>query len=198
MTTTLIDQFNRRIDYIRISVTDRCDFRCLYCMSEEMNFLPKKEMLTLEEIARIVNVFTQLGVTKVRVTGGEPLVRKNIDWLFRNLGKIVGLDELTLTTNGSQLKKKSQMLKEAGVKRINVSLDSINPNTFKVMTRTGSLEDVLEGINSAIKLKFEKIKINTVLMKNINENEFLDLARYAVDNDMDISFIEEMPLGAIS
>ncbi len=160
MTTTLIDQFNRRIDYIRISVTDRCDFRCLYCMSEEMNFLPKKEMLTLEEIARIVNVFTQLGVTKVRVTGGEPLVRKNIDWLFRNLGKIVGLDELTLTTNGSQLKKKSQMLKEAGVKRINVSLDSINPNTFKVMTRTGSLEDVLEGINSAIKLKFEKIKIN--------------------------------------
>ena len=109
MTTTLIDQFNRRIDYIRISVTDRCDFRCLYCMSEEMNFLPKKEMLTLEEIARIVNVFTQLGVTKVRVTGGEPLVRKNIDWLFRNLGKIVGLDELTLTTNGSQLKKKSQI-----------------------------------------------------------------------------------------
>jgi cyclic pyranopterin phosphate synthase len=195
MTTTLIDQFNRRIDYIRISVTDRCDFRCLYCMSEEMNFLPKKEMLTLEEIARIVNVFTQLGVTKVRVTGGEPLVRKNIDWLFRNLGKIVGLDELTLTTNGSQLKKKSQMLKEAGVKRINVSLDSINPNTFKVMTRTGSLEDVLEGINSAIKLKFEKIKINTVLMKNINENELFDLVNYAIDNKLDISFIEEMPLG---
>ena len=195
MTTTLIDQFNRRIDYIRISVTDRCDFRCVYCMSEEMIFLPKKEMLSLEEIARIVNIFTHLGVSKVRVTGGEPLVRKNIDWLFQNLGRNVLLDELTLTTNGSQLQKKSQMLKRAGVKRINVSLDSINPNTFKAMTRTGRLEDVLEGINTAINLNFEKIKINTVLMKNINENELFDLVNYAIDNGLDISFIEEMPLG---
>jgi len=127
----LIDQFNRKIDYIRVSVTDRCDFRCVYCMSEKMTFLPRSTVLSLEEIERVIKVFTELGVKKVRITGGEPLVRKDIDKLFKSIGRIDALDEITLTTNGSQLKSKSMMLKKAGVKRINISLDSLNPITFK-------------------------------------------------------------------
>jgi len=195
MTMQLIDQFNRKIDYIRVSVTDRCDFRCVYCMSEKMTFLPKSEVLSLEETIRIIKIFSELGVKKVRITGGEPLVRKGVDKLFKSIGKIDSLDEITITTNGSQLKNKSAMLKDAGVKRINISLDSLNPLTFKKLTRIGDLKKVLDGIHAAIDTGFDKIKLNTVLMKNINENELFDLVDYAVKYYLDISFIEEMPLG---
>ena len=195
MTTNLIDQFNRTINYIRISVTDRCDFRCIYCMAEKMTFLPRDEVLTLEEICRLANIFSTMGVTKVRITGGEPLVRKNIDSLFQNLSKNKNIKELTLTTNGSQLIHKAAMLKESGVKRINISLDSLNPTTFKKMTRTGNLNDVMNGINHALDVGFEKIKLNIVLMRDINDSEIFDLTNYAIDHGLDISFIEEMPLG---
>jgi len=144
MTPQLIDQFNRKIDYIRLSVTDRCDFRCIYCMSEKMEFMPRKDLLTLEELQRLAEVFIRLGVKKIRITGGEPLVRKDIDQLFLNLGKNPQLKELTLTTNASQLKKKAPMLIAAGVKRINISLDSLNAINFKKMTRIGELNAVLE------------------------------------------------------
>ena len=191
----LIDQFNRKVDYIRVSVTDRCDFRCVYCMSEKMTFLPKPTVLSLEEIERIIRVFSELGVKKVRLTGGEPLVRRGIDSLFMSIGKIKALDEITLTTNGSQLQSKAQMLKDAGVERINISLDSLDPSTFKKMTRIGDLNKVLDGIHTAIDVGFKKIKINTVLMKQINEKELYDLVDYAIKYYLDISFIEEMPLG---
>jgi GTP 3',8-cyclase len=196
MTSQLIDQFNRTINYIRISVTDRCDFRCIYCMAEKMEFLPKTELLSLEEIDRIASIFISLGVEKIRITGGEPLVRKNIDSLFSSLSKNKGLKELTLTTNASQLKKKALMLKSSGVKRINISLDSLDPLTFKKMTRTGVLEDVLKGIEHAVEVGFEKIKLNTVLMKGINDHELFELIDYAIKHGLDISFIEEMPLGS--
>ena len=191
----LIDQFNRKVDYIRVSVTDRCDFRCVYCMSEKMTFLPKSTVLSLEEIERLIRVFSELGVKKVRLTGGEPLVRRGIDNLFKSIGKIKALDEITLTTNGSQLQSKAQMLKDAGVERINVSLDSLDPLTFKKMTRTGDINKVLDGIHFAIEVGFKKIKINTVLMKQINEKELYNLVDYAIKYYLDISFIEEMPLG---
>ena len=196
MTGQLIDQFNRTINYIRISVTDRCDFRCIYCMAEKMEFLPKTQLLSLEEIDRIASIFISLGVEKIRITGGEPLVRKNIDSLFSSLSKNKGLKELTLTTNASQLKKKALMLKSSGVKRINISLDSLDPLTFKKMTRTGVLEDVLKGIEHAVEVGFEKIKLNTVLMKGINDHELFELIDYAIKHGLDISFIEEMPLGS--
>ena len=192
----LIDQFNRKVDYIRVSVTDRCDFRCVYCMSEKMTFLPKTTVLSLEEIERMIRVFSELGVKKVRLTGGEPLVRRGIDSLFKSIGKIKALDEITLTTNGSQLQSKAQMLKDSGVERINISLDSLNPFTFKKMTRIGDLNKVLDGIHTAIEVGFKKIKINTVLMKQINEKELYDLVDYAIKYYLDISFIEEMPLGS--
>jgi len=196
MTSQLIDQFNRTINYIRISVTDRCDFRCIYCMAEKMEFLPKTQLLSLEEIDRIASIFISLGVEKIRITGGEPLVRKNIDSLFSSLSKNKGLKELTLTTNASQLKKKALMLKSSGVKRINISLDSLDPLTFNKMTRTGVLEDVLKGIEHAVEVGFEKIKLNTVLMKGINDHELFELIDYAIKHSLDISFIEEMPLGS--
>ena len=191
----LTDQFNRKINYIRISVTDRCDFRCIYCMSEQMNFLPKNELLTLEEINRIASIFISLGVEKIRITGGEPLVRKNIDSLFKNLSKNKDLKELTLTTNASQLKKKAEMLKASGIKRVNVSLDSLNPLNFKKMTRTGDLSNVLDGIEQAINIGIEQLKLNTVIMKGINDHEIFDLIEFAIKKNIDISFIEEMPLG---
>ena len=191
----LTDQFNRKINYIRISVTDRCDFRCIYCMSEQMNFLPKNELLTLEEINRIASIFISLGVERIRITGGEPLVRKNIDSLFKNLSKNKDLKELTLTTNASQLKKKAEMLKASGIKRVNVSLDSLNPLNFKKMTRTGDLSNVLDGIEQAINIGIEQLKLNTVIMKGINDHEIFDLIEFAIKKNIDISFIEEMPLG---
>ena len=191
----LTDQFNRKINYIRISVTDRCDFRCIYCMSEQMKFLPKKELLTLEEINRIASIFISMGVEKIRITGGEPLVRKNIDTLFNNLSKNNDLKELTLTTNASQLMKKAEMLKASGIERINISLDSLNPLNFKKMTRTGDLSNVLNGIEHAINIGLEQIKLNTVIMRGINDHEIFDLVEFAIKKNIDISFIEEMPLG---
>ena len=193
----LIDQFGRTVDYIRLSITDRCDFRCVYCMSEEMTFLPRDEMLSLEECARVVKVFVGLGVTKVRITGGEPLVRKNALWLFEEVGKLDGLKELVLTTNGSQLEKQAVALKKAGVKRINISIDSLNPDNFKKITRTGDLNKVLAGLQASNNAGFEGIKINTVLMRGSNENEAIDLVQFAIDKKIDISFIEEMPLGEV-
>ena len=191
----LTDQFNRKINYIRISVTDRCDFRCIYCMSEQMKFLPKKELLTLEEINRIASIFISMGVEKIRITGGEPLVRKNIDTLFNNLSKNKDLKELTLTTNASQLMKKAEMLKASGIERINISLDSLNPLNFKKMTRTGDLSNVLDGIEHAINIGLKQIKLNTVIMRGINDHEIFDLIKFAIKKNIDISFIEEMPLG---
>ncbi len=199
MTTTpaLADSFGRSIHYLRISVTDRCDFRCIYCMAEDMQFLPRKEVLTFEEISRLSQIFVNLGVKKIRITGGEPLVRNNVLEVFNSLGKIESLDELCLTTNGSQLEKFATPLADAGVKRVNISLDTLNPIKFKKLTRFGNLQDVLNGIQKARTAGFERIKINAVLMRNYNLDEAIDLASFALENNLDISFIEEMPLGEI-
>jgi cyclic pyranopterin phosphate synthase len=192
----LQDQFNRTVKYLRVSVTDRCDFRCVYCMAEEMVFVPREQLLTLEELGEITTAFVELGVNKVRITGGEPLVRRDIDQLFKNLGQLKGLDELTLTTNGSQLPKYVAGLVESGVKRINISLDSLNKTLFKELTRTGNLDHVLAGIDSAIDAGLH-VKLNSVVLKNRNVGEVIDLVDYAVSKKIDISFIEEMPLGVI-
>jgi cyclic pyranopterin phosphate synthase len=194
----LIDQFGRTVDYIRLSITDRCDFRCEYCMAEDMTFLPREQVLSLEECARLVKIFVNLGVTKVRITGGEPLVRKNAMWLFEEVGKLDGLKELVLTTNGSQLAQHAAALKEAGVKRINISIDSLKPERFKKITRTGRLEQVLDGLQASIHEGFEGIKINTVLMRGTNDDEAIDLVQFAINHNIDISFIEEMPLGDVT
>jgi GTP 3',8-cyclase len=194
----LIDKHGRHIDYVRLSVTDRCDFRCVYCMAEEMTFLPRQEVLSLEELHRVAQAFTELGVKKIRLTGGEPLVRNNVMSLVENIGKLPGLEELLLTTNGSQLKKLAGPLREAGVNRINVSLDSLNPELFKKMTRTGKLEKVLAGIEAAVEVGFDSIRLNTVILKGQNEHEIMDLLEYAIGLGINIAFIEEMPLGEIS
>ena len=194
----LIDQFGRQVDYIRLSITDRCDFRCTYCMAEEMTFLPRDEVLSLEECLRLVRAFVQLGVTKVRITGGEPLVRKNALWLFEEVGKLEKLKELVLTTNGSQLEKQAASLKSAGVKRINISLDSLNSERFKKITRTGELDKVLRGIQAAKQAGFDNIKLNTVLMRGTNDDEVQALVDFAIAQGIDISFIEEMPLGEVN
>jgi len=193
----LIDLFGRRINYLRLSITDRCDFRCVYCMSEHMEFLPRDEVLSLEESARLVKIFASLGVTKVRVTGGEPLVRKNIRWLFEKISMIPSLEEIVLTTNGSQLNEHAEMLKKTHVKRINISLDSLDHTLFKKITRVGDLDKVLKGIDKALQQGFSNLKINTVLMKGINDHEAVNLVNFAINKKMDISFIEEMPLGDI-
>lgn len=194
---SLIDQFGRKVDYIRLSITDRCDFRCVYCMGEDMQFLPRDEVLSLEECARLVKAFVSLGVSKVRITGGEPLVRKNALWLFEEVGKLEGLNELVLTTNGSQLEKQAQDLRNAGVKRINISVDSLNPERFKKITRTGELDKVLRGIQAAKQAGFDNIKLNTVLMRGMNDDETTSLVDFAIAQEIDISFIEEMPLGEV-
>jgi len=193
----LIDKFDRVVDYVRISVTDRCDFRCVYCMDDEMQFVPRAQLLTLEEISKIAQAFTELGVKKIRITGGEPLIRRNVIQLFEDIGQLPNLDELVLTTNGSQLTKLAQPLKDAGVKRINISLDSLDADKFKRITRVGELDNVIAGIDAAIAVGFEKVKLNTVILKNRNHDEIIDLVHYASDRNMDISFIEEMPLGVI-
>lgn len=198
MPTSLIDKFNRRVDYVRISVTDRCDFRCVYCMSEEMTFLPREQVLTLEEIAFIARAFTELGVSKIRLTGGEPLIRKNVISLFQQLGQLDGLEELNLTSNGSQLTKMAQPLVDAGVNRINISLDTLKADKFKELTRTGNLDTVMAGIDAAIAADFGRIKLNAVVLKGRNDDEVLDLVNFAISKGVDISFIEEMPLGNIS
>ena len=193
----LVDRFNRQVNYVRLSVTDRCDFRCVYCMAEEMTFLPRADILTLEELALIAQAFVNLGVKKIRLTGGEPLVRHNILSLIQQIGHLDGLDELTLTSNGSQLKKYAVELRQAGIKRINISLDSLDTGKFKQITRTGDLSQVLAGIDSAIAAGFERIKLNAVILKGRNEDEILDLVNFARAKKIDISFIEEMPLGLI-
>lgn len=197
MSTRLIDRFGRSVDYIRLSITDRCDFRCTYCMGEDMVFLPREEILSLEECERIVRVFVGLGVSKVRITGGEPLVRKGSIDLFRAVGQLDGLRELVLTTNGSQLVNYAQELRSAGVARINISLDSLDAEIFKQMTRVGELGKVLAGIDVAKEAGFESIKLNTVLMRNMNEHETEALVDFAIAKQLDIAFIEEMPLGAV-
>jgi len=194
----LIDPFKRKISYVRVSVTDRCDFRCTYCMSEDMEFLPKKDVLSLEELDRLCNTFIDLGVKKLRITGGEPLVRKNIMQLFSNLGKKLGqgLEELTLTTNGSQLDRYAKDLFDNGVRRINVSLDSLDKDKFKKITRIGDLDKVINGIMVA-KKEGLKIKINAVALKGINDNEILNLVNWCGENKFSLTFIEVMPMGEI-
>ncbi len=194
----LIDRFGRTVNYVRISVTDRCDFRCVYCMSEEMEFLPRAKILTLEELGMIARAFVELGVSKVRFTGGEPLVRNNVLDLLDKVGQLPGLREMVLTTNGSQLTRMAADLKKAGVRRINISLDSLDEAKFKRITRTGQLQQVLNGIETALEVGFEKLKLNTVILKNRNHDEVIDLVDYASSRGMDISFIEEMPLGMVS
>jgi cyclic pyranopterin phosphate synthase len=193
----LIDRFGRVVDYLRISITDRCDFRCVYCMAEDMTFLSRTEILSLEEIYQIAQAFTELGVKKIRITGGEPLVRKDALSLLANIGQLEGLHELVMTTNGSQLATMSPALKTAGVKRINISLDTLDADKFKAITRTGNLQQVLDGIYAAKAAGFERLKINAVILKDRNHQEVCDLVQFAVDNSIDISFIEEMPLGVV-
>lgn len=194
----LIDKYGRHIDYVRLSVTDRCDFRCVYCMSEKMTFLPRKEVLSLEEIHRVAQAFTQLGVRRIRLTGGEPLVRSNVLSLIRNIGALPGLDELLLTTNGSQLEAMAADLKAAGVTRINISLDSLDAGRFKAMTRTGDLQQVLRGIEAAHAQGFRQLRLNAVILKGRNDHEILDLLEYAMSLGINIAYIEEMPLGEVS
>ena len=196
--TPLIDKFGREVSYVRISVTDRCDFRCVYCMDEEMTFVSRSEVLSLEEIKLLSEVFVDLGVSKIRLTGGEPLVRANVMSLCDSLGSMQGLNELVMTTNGSQLVKYAKGLKDAGVRRLNISLDTLEPEKFKELTRTGSLDSVLAGIDAAIAQNFERIKLNAVILKGRNDHQVLPLIEYALAKGIDISFIEEMPLGSIS
>ncbi|MDB6062622.1 MAG: moaA 2 [Verrucomicrobiaceae bacterium] len=197
-TPRLIDRFGRQVTYVRLSVTDRCDFRCIYCMAEEMTFLPRNEILSLEELALIGRAFVELGVSKIRLTGGEPLVRSNVAQLARELRALPGLRELTLTTNGSRLVQFAPQLREAGLDRINISLDSLRPDRFREITRFGKLAEVLAGIEAARTAGFKRIKLNAVILRGRNDDEILDLVRFARDRELDLSFIEEMPLGNIS
>ncbi|MGA1071127.1 MAG: GTP 3',8-cyclase MoaA [Pseudohongiellaceae bacterium] len=194
----LVDKFGRRVDYIRLSVTDRCDFRCVYCMTEEMTFLPRKEILSLEELFLVAKAFVDLGVTKIRLTGGEPLVRSDVLSLVERLGQLSDLKELLITTNGAQLDKYAEPLRAAGVTRVNVSIDSLNAERFKRISRVGKLDKVLEGIDAARTAGFDRVKLNSVIMRGYNEDEVIDLAEYALARDIDIAFIEEMPLGEAS
>ncbi|MCH8000373.1 MAG: GTP 3',8-cyclase MoaA [Proteobacteria bacterium] len=197
--TQLIDPFGRAVTYLRVSVTDRCDFRCVYCMAEDMTFLPKAEILTLEELDRVASAFVRLGVRKLRLTGGEPLVRRNIMSLFRSLARHLGtgaLDELTLTTNGSQLPRFADELADLGVKRINVSLDTLDADKFAAITRWGKYDKVMAGL-AAAKAAGLRIKINTVALKGVNDEEFDDLVAWCGDEGFDLTFIEVMPLGEI-
>jgi len=198
-TPPLIDPFGRQIAYVRVSVTDRCDFRCVYCMSEDMNFLPKRDVLSLEELVRLCSAFVALGVRKIRVTGGEPLVRRNVMSLFHGLGRHLAsgaLEEVTLTTNGSQLARFANELVDCGVKRINVSLDTLDPDKFRMVTRWGDIGAVLNGVDAAAAAGL-KIKINTVALKGFNDDEARRLVDWAHGRGFDITFIEVMPLGAM-
>lgn len=193
----LVDPFGRRVEYLRLSVTDRCDFRCVYCMTEDPCFLPKDHVLHLEELAWIAQAFTELGVTKIRLTGGEPLVRTDCDQLVSLLGKLPGLKDLSMTTNGSRLTKLAKPMFDAGLTRLNISLDTLNPTLFTQLTRNGKLERVIEGIDAAIAAGFGRIKINAVILKQQNDNEVIDLVDFCRERNLDIAFIEEMPLGEI-
>ncbi|MEM7753779.1 MAG: radical SAM protein, partial [Pseudomonadota bacterium] len=193
----LIDPFARPISYLRVSVTDRCDFRCVYCMSENMTFLPKKELLTLEELDRMCSAFIRMGVEKLRITGGEPLVRRDIMTFFRSMTRHLdsgALKELTVTTNGSQLARFADDLAAAGVRRINVSLDTLDEDKFARVTRWGRLPQVLKGIEAAQKAGL-RVKINTVALKGFNEDELFTLTTWCAERDIDLTFIEVMPMG---
>ncbi len=195
----LIDPFGRPIHYLRVSVTDRCDLRCVYCMSEDMTFLPKADLLSLEELDRLCSAFVEQGVRKLRITGGEPLVRRNVLSLFRNLGRHVksgALEELTLTTNGTHLAKFAEDLKQAGVRRVNISLDSLDPARFKTITRWGDHAKVMDGIRAA-KDAGLKVKINTVAMRGVNEDEVESLVAWCGAEGFDLVLIETMPMGDI-
>jgi cyclic pyranopterin phosphate synthase len=195
----LIDPFGRKISYVRVSVTDRCDFRCVYCMSEDMNFLPKGDLLSLEELDRLCSAFVARGTRKLRITGGEPLVRRNIMSLFRSLSRHLdsgALSELTVTTNGSQLARHANELASSGVRRINVSLDTLDPDKFRAVTRWGDLNQVLAGIDAAQAAGLA-VKINMVALKGVNDQEILPMLRWAHGRGMDLTLIEVMPLGAI-
>ena len=194
---TLVDDFGRRIRYVRLSVTDRCDFRCVYCMSEEMTFLPRNEVLSLEEIALLARAFVELGVEKIRLTGGEPLVRRDIGKLVDEIGALEGLKDFSMTTNGAGLAKHAAQLKAAGMSRLNISLDSLDPERFKALTRTGDLNKVIAGIRAAREEGF-RIKLNAVVLKGRNDHEVVSLVEFAREEGLDISFIEEMPLGQVS
>lgn len=194
----LIDPFGREVTYVRLSITDRCDFRCVYCMAEEMEFLPRSEILSLEEITLVAKAFVELGVSKIRLTGGEPLVRKGVVDLARSIGDIPGLGALVMTTNGSRLAPMAEALRAAGVRRMNISLDSLKPERFRQLTRVGELQHVLSGIEAARQVGFESVKLNVVVLRNRNHDEVVDLVRFAVERELDISFIEEMPLGHVA
>ena len=197
MTAPLIDPFARPISYLRVSVTDRCDFRCVYCMAENMTFLPKKELLTLEELDRMCSAFVGLGVRKLRITGGEPLVRREIMTFFRSMSRHLdsgALDELTLTTNGSQLERFAADLAAAGVRRINVSLDTLDEGKFARVTRWGRLPQVLRGLDAAQAAGL-RVKLNAVALKGFNEDELFTLAEFCADRGMDLTWIEVMPMG---
>ena len=195
----LVDPFGRTVDYVRVSVTDRCDFRCVYCMSEDMTFLPKSEVLTLEEMERLCSAFIDLGVRKIRVTGGEPLVRRNVITLFQQLGRHLEngkLDELTVTTNGSQLARYATDLYASGVRRINVSLDTLNSDKFLAITRWGKFDRVIAGINAAQEAGLQ-VKINVVALKNFNEDELGEMIAWCGERNLDMTLIEAMPMGDI-
>lgn len=196
-TSSLIDPYGRRIDYLRISVTDRCDFRCTYCMDEDVTFIPKSHILSLEEVVQVAKTFIKMGTKRIRITGGEPLVRKNLLWALEQIAKTDGLEELTITTNGSQLEKMSQGLLDAGVSRINISLDTLNAGRFFKLTRRDKFQQVINGIDKATSLAFKRLKLNSVILKNHNDDEIQPLAAFALERGMDISYIEEMPLGMI-
>lgn len=195
--TALVDRFGRRVDYLRLSVTDRCDFRCVYCMAEDMTFAPKAEILSLEELAAVAEAFVSLGVRKIRLTGGEPLIRPNVMSLIERVGRLEGLDELVITTNGSQLQRLATPLRDAGVARLNISLDSLNPRRFRQLTRVGHLEQVIAGIDAACRAGFERLRLNAVVLRGRNDDEVLDLVDFARSREVDLAFIEEMPLGRI-
>ncbi len=195
----IIDPFGRAISYLRVSVTDRCDFRCVYCMSENMSFLPKKDLLTLEELERVCRAFVDLGVRKLRLTGGEPLVRRNVMQLINNLGQLIDqgkLQELTLTTNGSQLERFAPALVDAGVRRVNVSLDTLDHQKFKNITRWGRLEQVLGGLEAAKRAGLA-IKINAVALKGVNDDEIENMLAWCGEEGFDLTLIEVMPMGDI-
>ncbi len=197
MNTALIDSFGREINYARLSVTDRCDFRCVYCMAEKMTFVPKKDVLSLEELYQTAAALIASGIRKIRLTGGEPLIRNDIMWLIKKISQLEGLEELTLTTNGSQLVKYAEQLRACGIKRINISIDTLDADKFQTITRTGKLQPVLDGIDAAIDAGFESIKLNSVILKNRNDDEIIPLINFAKKRSIDIAFIEEMPLGDI-
>ena len=196
MSSLLQDGFGRSIDYLRLSVTDRCDFRCVYCMAEDMTFLPRQQVLTLEELERTARIFVAQGVRKIRLTGGEPTVREDLPQIIREL-KSMGVREITMTTNGILLRERGRDYQVAGLDRVNISLDSLRPERFRAITRTGELGQVLAGIEAAQAAGFANLKLNVVVMHGRNADEVTDLVDFALSRGLDISFIEEMPLGQV-